>query len=144
MHVIELELTPAALACMRAADIYYVDELVVEPANELIERGFGPHELYEVVCRLAERDLCLVPRRTARKRRVPNKRDLEMFRLRLLEGLTLGEVGERIGISRDRVRQLSNASFGLRGAPATVRARRWAATERRRREPEGPHRPVIE
>lgn len=137
MRVIELELTPSALACMRAADLVFVDELVAAPANELIERGFGPHELCEVVRRLAERDLCLPPTPQARKRRVPNERDLEMFRLRMIDGLTLIEVGERIGLSRARVRQLTIEAFGLSGTPPTVKARRRAATERRRMEPEG-------
>lgn len=138
MRVIELELTPPALACMRAADIVFVDELVAAPANELIERGVGPHELCEVVARLAERDLCLPPVRGARRRRVPTTRDLEMFRLRVIDGLTLIEAGERIGVSRARVRQLTVERFGLRGTTPTASSRRWAATQRRLMQREEP------
>ncbi|MFZ1924926.1 MAG: sigma factor-like helix-turn-helix DNA-binding protein [Solirubrobacteraceae bacterium] len=137
MHVIELRLSPAALACLRAADIYFIDELITEPADDLIEHGVGPNELYEVVCRLAEHDLCLPPCRGGRKLRPPKERDLEVFRLRVVEGMTLIEVGERTGLSRARVRQLARLSFGLGGVVPTVKARRWAATEARRRQQEG-------
>lgn len=140
MHITELRLSPAALACLRAADIYLADELVEHPADELITLGVGPNELYEVVCRLAEYDLCLPPCQGGRKLRPPKDRDLEVFRLRVVEGLTLIEVGERVGLSRARVRQLTRLSFGLGGVVPTVKARRWAATEARRRQDEGPTR----
>jgi len=137
MHVTELRLSPAALACLRAADIFFADELLEHPVDELIPLGVGPNELYEVVCRLAEHDLCLPPCRGGRKLRPPKERDLEVFRLRVVEGLTLIEVGERVGLSRARVRQLTRLSFGLGGVVPTVKARRWAVTEARRRQQEG-------
>jgi excisionase family DNA binding protein len=138
MHVIELELSPAALACLRAADIFFVAELLTEPADDLISNGVGPNELYEIVARLNERDLSLPPARNAKWRRQPSDRDMEMFRLRLIEGLTLDEVAERLGVSKELVRRLVREAFGLTGTIPTVKARRWAATVRRRIEPEGP------
>jgi excisionase family DNA binding protein len=138
MHVIELELSPAALACLRAADIFFVAELLEQPADDLIVNGVGPNELYEIAARLNERDLSLPPTRTAKTRRQPSDRDMEMFRLRLIEGLTLDEVAERLGVSKELVRRLVREAFGLTGTIPTVKARRWAATVRRRTEPEGP------
>src|SRR5580698_9540078 len=128
MHVIELELSPAALACLRAADIFFVAELLTEPADDLIANGVGPNELYEIVACLNERDLSLPPTRNAKRRRQPSDRDMQMFRLRLIEGLTLDEVADRLGVSKELVRRLVREAFGLTGAIPTVKARRWAAT----------------
>jgi AraC-like DNA-binding protein len=138
MHVIELELSPAALACLRAADIFFVAELLEQPADDLIANGVGPNELYEIVARLNERDLSLPPVRNAKRRRKPSDRDMEMFRLRLIKGMTLDEVADRLGVSKELVRRLVREAFGLTGDIPTVKARRWAATVRRRMEPEGP------
>jgi hypothetical protein len=44
--------------------------------------------------------------------RVPEARHVEMLRLRLVEGLTLKEVGRRTGVSPTRVRQLLDHYFG--------------------------------
>jgi Sigma-70, region 4/Bacterial RNA polymerase, alpha chain C terminal domain len=133
MHIAELYLSPAALACLRAADITEVDQLVTLSADELIQRGIGAGELYEVVCQLNNRGTSL-PSSPCGNIRVPSDRTREMFRLRVVEGLTLKEVGERFGIIAERVRQIMALHFGLRGSPPTVKARKWAATERRRAE----------
>jgi hypothetical protein len=139
MHVIELELSPAALACLRAADIFYLDELLKEPADDLIARGVGPNELYEIICRLTERDMGLpTDRRVGRRAREATDRDMDMLRFRLIEGMTLDEVAERMSVSKELVRRLVREAFGLTGNIATVKARKWAATERRRMQPEGP------
>jgi Sigma-70, region 4 len=55
--------------------------------------------------------------------RVPEARHVEMLRLRLVEGLTLREVGERTGVGPERVRQLLSHYFGLRGVPPAAKAR---------------------
>jgi predicted DNA-binding protein (UPF0251 family) len=47
--------------------------------------------------------------------RLAGDREREILRLRLIEHLTLGEIGERIGISQERVRQLLSMHFGLTG-----------------------------
>jgi Sigma-70, region 4 len=134
MRVTELYLSPAALACLRAADITDMDQLVTHSADELIQRGVGAAELYEVVCRINMRGLSLpaLPGSPGGIIRAPDDRAREMFRLRVVEGLTLKEVGEQVGIKTERVRQIMALRFGLRGSPPTVKARKWATTERRR------------
>jgi predicted DNA-binding protein (UPF0251 family) len=52
------------------------------------------------------------------------ERDLEMARLRVVEGLTLVEVAERTGVSRERVRQILRARFGISGVPPAAQHRR--------------------
>lgn len=131
MHITELCLSPAALACLRAADMTDVDQLVTYSADDLIERGVGAAELYEVVCQLNKRGTSL-PSSRGGNIRLPSARTREMFRLRIVEGLTLQEVGQRFGIIPERVRQIMAAHFGLRGSPPTVKAKRWATTEKRR------------
>jgi DNA-directed RNA polymerase sigma subunit (sigma70/sigma32) len=61
------------------------------------------------------------PRGTAT---APSDREREMLRLRTVEGLTLREIGERFGIGAERVRQLLNHYFRLKGVPPAVKARR--------------------
>lgn len=123
MRVTELDLSPAALACLRAADIADMDQLVTHPCDELVRRGIGAAALYEIVCQLNRHDLSL-PTRAGGASYITDDRDLEMFRLRLVEGLTLAEVGERIGVSSERVRQLLRLRFGLREVPPAAKARR--------------------
>jgi hypothetical protein len=134
MHIIELDLTPAAIASLRAADLIYVDELVAHPAKNLIQMRFGPHELFEIACRLNEHDLSFPTGYGRQPRKLPDDRDRELFRLRVVEGLTLDDAGAAVGISRDRVRQLMRERYGLTGTIPTGSARRWAATQRRRLE----------
>lgn len=137
MHIAELYLSPSALACLRVADITDVDQLVTLSADGLIERGIGAAELYEVVCQLNKRGTSL-PSSSRGNVYMPNDRSRDMFRLRIVEGLTLNEVGERFGINAERVRQILARDFGLRGSPPTVKARKWATTERRRAASQAP------
>lgn len=132
MHVTDLELSPAALACLHQARIADVDLLASHSASELIARGFGAAELYEVVCRLNERDRSLTPL-GASYVRLPQSRHRELFRLRVVEGLTLDEIAERVALSPDTISALLLKYFGLydRFIP-TVEARQWATRERRR------------
>jgi hypothetical protein len=109
-----------------------VDQLITHTCDELIGSGFGAGELYEIVCQLRKHDLALKPTPKARVIYVPNERYCDTFRLRVVEGLTLNEVGERIGVSDERVRQILHQHFGLTGSPPTTKANRWAARERRR------------
>jgi DNA-binding NarL/FixJ family response regulator len=131
MHIAELHLSPNALVCLRAADITDVDQLVTLSADGLIERGIGAAELYEVVCQLNKQGTSL-PSSCHGNVYMPNDRNRDIFRLRIVEGLTLKEVGERFGINAERVRQILARHFGLRGSPPTVKAKKWATTERRR------------
>jgi hypothetical protein len=123
MHVTELGLSPAALACLDAAGITEVEQLVARPATDLIQRSrFKAAELYEIACQLKKHGLSLPPIPGGHIR-VPGERDLEMFRLRLVERLTLAEVGERTGVSQERVRQILRLHFGLTGKPPRPRGR---------------------
>jgi two-component system response regulator YesN len=47
-----------------------------------------------------------------------------MFRLRAVEGLTLDEISERLGVKRERVRQLLHLHFRLDGVPPAAKAPR--------------------
>jgi len=133
MHVTDLELSPAALACLHQVRIADVDLLASHSASELIARGFGAAELYEVVCRLNERNRSLTPL-GASYVRLPQPRHRELLRLRVVEGLTLDEIAERVALSPDTISALLLKYFGLydRFIP-TVEARQWAARERPRR-----------
>ncbi len=51
-------------------------------------------------------------------------RNLEIFRLRVVEGRSLKATGEQVGIGVERVRQILATRFGLRGAPPAVKAHR--------------------
>jgi hypothetical protein len=55
----------------------------------------------------------------------PTKREAEMLRLRTVEGLTLREIGERYGVTDERVRQLLRSCYRLRGVPPAAQARGW-------------------
>lgn len=114
MHINELGLSPATLACLEAAGIADVEQLTSIPASDLLDRGLAAASLYETVCILAEHMLALRPVASGRVR-VPDQRARELLRLRLIERLTLAEIGERHNISKERVRQLLALYFGLRG-----------------------------
>jgi DNA-directed RNA polymerase sigma subunit (sigma70/sigma32) len=70
---------------------------------------FGPAELYEIIRQL---NRLMLPSNQFGNVRIPSERNLEMFRLRFVEGLTLTEVGRRTGVTDGRVRQLLYFHFG--------------------------------
>jgi hypothetical protein len=106
-----LDLGPATAACLEAVGIRAVEQLT---ATELLDYGVAPADLYEIVCHLNDAGLTL-PAIPGRHIRIAGDREREILRLRLIEKLTLGEIGDRIGISQERVRQLLNMHFGLSG-----------------------------
>jgi Sigma-70, region 4 len=126
MRVTELDLSPAALACL-AADIADVDQLVTHTADELVRKGFGATELHEIVCQLKRNDLALMPTPMAKVTYVPNERSSAVFRLRLVEGLTLDEIGERFGVSKERSQPSRRASLSM----VTLSAHGFPTTNRR-------------
>jgi Sigma-70, region 4 len=73
-------------------------------------------------------------RQAARRKRVvgpvPEGRHLEILRLRILDGLTLEEIGKRTGLTDGRIGTILGAYFGVSGTPAAAKAR---AGRRRRR-----------
>jgi hypothetical protein len=54
---------------------------------------------------------------------VPEERNLEILRLRILDGLTLREIGERTGLTGGRVGAILSDYFGVSGTPAAAKAR---------------------
>lgn len=111
MDIKALDLGPATTACLEAEGIRAVEQLT---ATELLDHGVPPADLYEIVCRLNDVGLSL-PAIPGRHIRLAGEREREILRLRLIEKLTLHEIGDRIGISQERVRQLLSMHFGLTG-----------------------------
>lgn len=127
--VADIGLSPEALACLRTVGIREIGQL--GGADELIQRPeFSKgSELYEIVCALNRHGLSLP---ASGRQRVPGDREREIFRLRVVEGLTLPEVAKRIGgVRSERVRQLLSFYFGLKGKPPAAKERKRAATARR-------------
>jgi DNA-binding NarL/FixJ family response regulator len=124
-HVAELELSGAALACLEAIGIASVDQLVARhPATDLANHPLvGGMELYEIVCRLNEHghSLPMYPTFTTMP---ATDREREMLRLRLVDGLSLTEIGTRLGVAPGWVRHVLDWHFGLRGKPPAVKARK--------------------
>jgi AraC-like DNA-binding protein len=122
MHVTELDLSPAALACLKAADIHLVDQLLEHGTGDLIQHPTFSKglELYEIICELHRHGLTF----SRHGRRAPTEREREMFRLRAVTGLTLDEIGERFDLSRGRIHQLLRMHFRLDVVPPAAKARR--------------------
>jgi transcriptional regulator with XRE-family HTH domain len=84
-------------------------------------------ELYEIVCALNRYGLSY-------RSRVPNDRNREIFRLRIVDGLTLAEIAQHYPFDKERVRQILNDFFGLSGSPPAASLRRKQKARRRQRE----------
>jgi transcriptional regulator with XRE-family HTH domain len=129
--VVELGLTLDTLDRLKAAGIHEVGQL--GSASDLLrlpEFSKGT-ELYELVCLLSHRGLSLP---ISSRQRPVSDREREMFRLRVIEGLSLQAIGERVGIQSERVRQILNSHFGLTGTPPATKAHKRATTAKRRAE----------
>jgi hypothetical protein len=123
MHVTELRVSATALACLEAAGIADVEQLVKHPCDELIQSPhFGAMELYEIVRQLNLRGHSL-PATPGGDTRIPSLRNREILRLRIIEGLTLYEIGLVLDLSAARVRQILKEHFGLSSKPPAVKTR---------------------
>jgi hypothetical protein len=123
-----LELTPATRAVWYAAGIRDTEHLR-RPADELLAlSGITGSILYETVCQLNEHHLGLPAYADAPRIMAPTTNDLEMLRLRIVDGASLNEIGITCNLSRERVRQRLHQQFGLTGEPP-------AAMEQRRIRP---------
>ena len=122
MRVTELALSQAASPSLARAGIHEVDQLAGYTTGELIRRPefSSGVELHELICELHRHGLTPFSRSGGH---VQGERELTMFRLRAVEGLTLEQIGERLGIKRERVRQLLHLHFGLDGRPPAARKR---------------------
>lgn len=127
--IADLGLSSGTVASLEAAGISQLAQL--RSATELLnhpELSDG-RALYELVCALNLRSMSLP---AGRHHRVPGDREREMLRLRVIDGLTLRQIGQRLGVSTERVRQLLNRNFRLTGTPPA------AKTPRKKRIQSGP------
>lgn len=121
MRVDELVLSQAFLPSLAKAGIHEVEQLAAHPLGELLRRPEfrSGVELYELICELHRHGLTPF----SRSRRIHSERELEIFRLRAVEGLTLAQIGRRFDINAERVRQLLKLHFGLSGRPPAAKRR---------------------
>ena len=123
MRLSEMGLEPATLACLHRGGINTTYWLLDHTYRELIWHSeITPEALYDILRALRRHGMMLKPHTKGRERPV-NERNLEVFRLRVVEGHRLKATAEHLGIGVERVRQILAAYFGLRGAPPAVKAR---------------------
>jgi DNA-binding XRE family transcriptional regulator len=123
MRLCEMGLEPATLACLRRGGINTTYRLLEHTYRELIWHSeITPEALYDILRALRRHDMRLKPHPKGTERPV-NERNLEIFRLRVVEGHRLKATGEQVGIGHERVRQILAGYFGLRGSPPAVKAR---------------------
>jgi DNA-binding XRE family transcriptional regulator len=122
MRLQDLSLRPATIACLHEAGICTIHELLDHSCRELIwHAALGPEEVYEIIRRLHGAGL-MPPPTPQRTSRPPSERDLKLFRLRVVHGLSMKEAGQEVGVGVERVRQVLKVYFGLRGRPPAVKA----------------------
>jgi DNA-binding XRE family transcriptional regulator len=123
MRLSEYGFKPATIACLHNAGIDATWELDDHTCRELIWHSQIPATaVYDILCVLHQQGKTLKP--TTRKNARPlTERNLEIFRLRVVEGRTLREVGKQVGVGIERVRQILASHFGLHGKPPAVKAR---------------------
>ena len=121
MRLSEMGLEPATLACLHRGGINTTYWLLDHTYRELIWHSeITPEALYDILRALRRHGMTLKPHTKGSERSV-NERNLEVFRLRVVEGRRLKATGEQVGIGVERVRQILAAYFGLRGAPPAVK-----------------------
>ncbi len=122
MLISELGLAPTTESAWEAAGVQDTDELR-RPARELLMLPeITGSILYETVCRLHDHHIFL--RADGLRISAPSRLDIEMLRLRIVDGASLREIGATHDLSAERIRQRLHLQFGLAGEPP-------AATERR-------------
>jgi DNA-binding XRE family transcriptional regulator len=123
MRLSEMGLEPTTVACLHRGGINTTYRLLEHTYRELIWHSqITPEALYDIIRALRRHDIRLKPHPKGTERPV-NERNLEIFRLRVVEGRLLKDTGEQVGIGFERVRQILAGTFGLRGAPPAVKAR---------------------
>ncbi len=123
MRLSEMGLEPATLACLHRGGINTTYWLLDHTYRELIWHSeITPEALYDILRALRRHGMTLKPTTKGIERSV-NERNLEVFRLRVVEGRRLKATGEQVGIGVERVRQILATYFGLRGAPPAVKTR---------------------
>jgi hypothetical protein len=128
MLIAKLGLAPATKRALQAAGIETAGQLQ-RHANELLAtEPITGVMLYDVVCRLRAHNLGL---RVNPRMSLPTEGDLEMLRLRVVEGLALRDIGFICGVSPEHVRQRLNTRFGLSGQPPAALERHYLRVGRR-------------
>ena len=124
MRLSEMGLEPATLACLHRGGINTTYRLLEHTCRELIWHSeITPEALYDILRALRRHGMTLKPATKGKTARPLNERNLEVFRLRVVEGRTLKATGEQVGIGVERVRQVLAGCFGLQGEPPAVKAR---------------------
>jgi Sigma-70, region 4 len=125
MRVNELALSQAVLPSLAKVGIHEVEQLAGHRTGELLHRPefSSGVELYELICELHRHGLTPF---SGHGGHVQTERELEIFRLRAVEGLTFTEIGERVGLHRTRVDQLLRLHFRLNEVPPAAKRRRRA------------------
>lgn len=130
MLTAKLGLAPATRRALQAAGIEHTDQLQ-RPANELLAtEPITGAMLYDVVCRLRAHRLGL---RANPLMSLPSATDLEMLRLRVVEGLSLRDIGSICSVSpearptlrcgsRQSSRFKDSSSCSLRARTPTLRS----------------------
>jgi hypothetical protein len=128
MRVNDLALSQAVLSSLAKVGIHEVEQLAEYRVGELLRRRefSSGVELYELVCELHRHDLTPL---SGHGGHFQTDRELEIFRLRAVEGLTLTEIGERVGLHRTRVDQLLRLHFRLNEVPPAAKRRRRARND---------------
>jgi hypothetical protein len=135
VHVSELDISAATLACLAAVGVIDVPQLIQQPADDLLAvPHFGALELYEIVCQLNDHGLSLPPVQGGGARGTITPRNRDILRLRLIDGLTLAAIAERVSLKKERVRQILRLHYGLTGQPPAVKARQWREDVQRTRQ----------
>jgi transcriptional regulator with XRE-family HTH domain len=116
----ELGLNPRTMSALKDAGIESIDQLGSPTVMLALPQFSDGTALHEVVCALSRYGLSL------QRRHAPGNREREIFRRRVIDGLTLRELAAEFGVHTERIRQLLNAYFGLTGTPP-------AATKRQQR-----------
>jgi DNA-binding XRE family transcriptional regulator len=123
MRLSEMGLEPTTLTCLHRGGINTTYRLLEHTYRELIWHSeITPEALYDILGALRRHDMRLKPAPKGTERPV-NERNLEIFHLRVVEGRSLKETGEQVGIGVERVRQVLATYFGLRGKPPAVKTR---------------------
>lgn len=128
MRVTELALSQAVLPSLAKVGIHETEQFAEHRIGELLRRPefSSGVELYELICGLHRHGLTPF---SGHGGHIQTERELEIFRLRAVEGLPLTEIGKRVGLHRTRVDQLLRLHFRLNEVPPAAKRRRRAPND---------------
>jgi transcriptional regulator with XRE-family HTH domain len=114
----ELGLSPLTMMAVTKEKLESIEQL--DPASLMLARPEfrSGSELYEIICALTRHGLT-----PPGGRGVPSRRDHEVLRRRIIDGLTLEELAREHDLHTERIRQLLGL-FGVSGIPPAASLRR--------------------